>query len=147
MKYNDNGTYKDIYVKSFDTLPVGTEVDYDGETVPTGWTEIDELIQKEELTLTYSTSGSNIIIDYSIDDLDNGIILINGHLEGGDDVYLTALINYGTRYVANIINIRGTNINNPQASLTNNNKALSVPATGTIPTGIGTVKAVLIKLG
>ena len=41
MKYNDNGTYKDIYVKTFDTLPVGTEVDYDGNTVPTGWTEIN----------------------------------------------------------------------------------------------------------
>ena len=43
MKYNDNGTYKDIYVKSFDTLPVGTEVDYDGNTVPTGWTEIADI--------------------------------------------------------------------------------------------------------
>lgn len=42
MKYNDNGTYKDIYVKAFDTLPVGTEVDYDGETVPTGWTQVDD---------------------------------------------------------------------------------------------------------
>lgn len=42
MKYNDNGTYKDIYVKAFDTLPVGTEVDYDGETVPSGWTEVDD---------------------------------------------------------------------------------------------------------
>ena len=40
MKYNDNGTYKDIYVKAFDTLPVGTEVDYDGSTVPSGWTEV-----------------------------------------------------------------------------------------------------------
>lgn len=42
MKYNDNGTYKDIYVKTFDTLPVGAEVDYDGETVPAGWSEVDE---------------------------------------------------------------------------------------------------------
>lgn len=40
MKYNDNGEYKDIYVKTFDTLPIGTEVDYDGETVPAGWTEV-----------------------------------------------------------------------------------------------------------
>ena len=40
MKYNDNGTYKDIYVKTFDTLPVGAEVDYDGSTVPDGWTEV-----------------------------------------------------------------------------------------------------------
>lgn len=45
MKYNDNGEYKDIYVKSFDTLPVGTEVDYDGETVPTGWTETTPIIE------------------------------------------------------------------------------------------------------
>lgn len=43
MKYNDNGTYKDIYVKTFDTLPVGTEVDYDGNSVPDGWTEVDEV--------------------------------------------------------------------------------------------------------
>ena len=42
MKYNDNGEYKDIYVKTFDTLPVGTEVDYDGSTVPDGWTEVDD---------------------------------------------------------------------------------------------------------
>ena len=42
MKYNDNGEYKDIYVKAFDTLPVGTEVDYDGSTVPSGWTEIPD---------------------------------------------------------------------------------------------------------
>lgn len=42
MKYNDNGEYKDIYVKTFDTLPVGTEVDYDGETVPSGWIEVSE---------------------------------------------------------------------------------------------------------
>lgn len=42
MKYNDNGTIKEIKVKSFDTLPVGTEVDYDGETVPSGWTEVTD---------------------------------------------------------------------------------------------------------
>ena len=40
MKYNDNGTIKDIKVKAFDTLPVGAEVDYDGTTVPDGWEEI-----------------------------------------------------------------------------------------------------------
>ena len=40
MKYNDNGEYKDIYVKAFDTLPVGTEVDYDGSVVPSGWSEV-----------------------------------------------------------------------------------------------------------
>lgn len=62
MKYNDNGTYKDIYVKAFDTLPVGTEVDYDGETAPSGWTEVEE-----EYTLNnqpaHSVGTNNIYID------------------------------------------------------------------------------------
>ena len=53
MKYNDNGEYKDIYIKTFDTLPVGAEVDYDGETVPEGWSEIAD-------PSTYSTSEVRI---------------------------------------------------------------------------------------
>lgn len=60
MKYNDNGTYKDIYVKSFDTLPVGTEVDYDGNTVPTGWTEVEEWTLLDTATGTTSISLNNI---------------------------------------------------------------------------------------
>lgn len=47
MKYNDNGEYKDIYIKTFDTLPVGTEVDFDGETVPDGWSEIQDYSTSE----------------------------------------------------------------------------------------------------
>lgn len=42
MKYNDNGTYKDIYVKTFDTLPIGAIVEYSGSTIPSGWTEISD---------------------------------------------------------------------------------------------------------
>lgn len=57
MKYNDNGEYKDIYIKTFDTLPVGTEVDYDGETVPDGWSEIQ---------------------DYSTSEIDTGKVWIDG---------------------------------------------------------------------
>ena len=37
MKYNDNGTFKDIYVKASDTLPVGAEVEFDGENIPGGY--------------------------------------------------------------------------------------------------------------
>ena len=57
MKYNDNGEYKDIYVKAFDTLPMGTEVDYDGSVVPSGWTEIPY---------------------YSTDEIDTGMKWIDG---------------------------------------------------------------------
>lgn len=40
--YNDNGTPTNIKTTTYDTLPVGTEVDYDGNTVPAGWTEVDD---------------------------------------------------------------------------------------------------------
>jgi hypothetical protein len=54
MKYNDNGEYKDIYVKAFDTLPVGTIVDYDGETVPSGYEEVSD---ESELLATTTKNG------------------------------------------------------------------------------------------
>ena len=61
MKYNDNGTYKDIYVKAFDTLPIGTEVDYDGNSVPTGWTQVNTLIWENEYP-TSSFSNQDIAL-------------------------------------------------------------------------------------
>lgn len=42
MKYNDNGEIKNIIIKSGDTLPIGTEVEFDGETIPDGWEEVEE---------------------------------------------------------------------------------------------------------
>lgn len=62
MKYNDNGEYKDIYVKTFDTLPVGTEVDYDGETVPDGWSEITEGYTLLDNSLYYKKVGKMVTI-------------------------------------------------------------------------------------
>ena len=72
MKYNDNGEYKDIYVKTFDTLPVGAEVDYDGSVVPDGWTEVDEVetgtipITSSSVSagdITYAKCGNIVNID------------------------------------------------------------------------------------
>lgn len=42
MKYRDpyTGDFTDLYLKTSDTLPVGTEVDYEGETAPAGWEEV-----------------------------------------------------------------------------------------------------------
>lgn len=39
MKYKDpaTGQLKELSLKAADTLPIGTIVDYDGETVPDGW--------------------------------------------------------------------------------------------------------------
>ena len=42
MKYRDeNGVFQDLYLPpTGDTLPIGSEVDYNGETVPYGWEEV-----------------------------------------------------------------------------------------------------------
>ena len=44
MKYRDpvTGEFKEISVKASDTLPIGTIVDYDGDTVPDGWETVDD---------------------------------------------------------------------------------------------------------
>lgn len=62
MKYNDNGTYKDIYVKSFDTLPVGTEVDYDGSVVPSGWTDTTDSWHTLNSIIKYKKSGNVVTV-------------------------------------------------------------------------------------
>lgn len=46
MKYNNNGEWKDIIVKATDTLPIGTEVDYNGTDVPDGWEEVEDTVTR-----------------------------------------------------------------------------------------------------
>ena len=45
MKYRDpeTGEFKELYVKAIDTLPVGTEVDYEGDEAPAGWEELKNI--------------------------------------------------------------------------------------------------------
>lgn len=66
MKYNDNGEYKDIYVKSFDTLPVGAIVEFDGQTIPDGWTDIGN--NKIQKTSQYIEGGSSLSNEYGTSD-------------------------------------------------------------------------------
>ena len=63
MKYNDNGEYKEIVVKSFDTLPVGTEVDFDGNEVPSGWTEENNILYQSP---TSSGVNTNITLNDNV---------------------------------------------------------------------------------
>lgn len=75
MKYNDNGTYKDIYVKAFDTLPVGAIVEYSGSTIPDGWTDIgNNQIQK---TSQYIEGGAGLP-SYFTNEIDTGMKWIDG---------------------------------------------------------------------
>lgn len=82
MKYNDNGTYKDIYVKTFDTLPVGAELDYDGERVPSGYVQVADA---DAITIKLSSPGQNITTStpaYSLNliKLDNEFVKIGTKL-------------------------------------------------------------------
>ena len=44
IKYKDSeGNFKEIKIKTKDSLPVGTIVDYDGDTVPDGYEEVDSM--------------------------------------------------------------------------------------------------------
>lgn len=41
MKYNDNGVWKDLSIKTMDTLPIGIVISFAGEAIPTDWLECD----------------------------------------------------------------------------------------------------------
>lgn len=59
IKYKDNGEYKDIVVKVGDTLPIGTEVDYEGAEVPNGWEEVSDPIG--DLTTLNTANKTNVV--------------------------------------------------------------------------------------
>lgn len=97
MKYNDNGEYKDIYVKAFDTLPVGTEVDYDGSVVPSGWTEVQNNFLSNSATVSsLASTGATNISDCSITAPKDGLalVIINGVFPSANAGY--SYINLGT---------------------------------------------------
>ena len=77
MKYNDNGTIKDIVIKSGDTLPVGTIVEYDGDTIPAGYEVLSAKFEPFKFLGTINTGGSNIFSLTSPDlSIYNGCYLI-----------------------------------------------------------------------
>lgn len=62
MKFRDpeTGEFKELYVKAADTLPVGTEVDYEGEEVPAGW----EVVYDEDKK-SFAQMRNGTVIDIS----------------------------------------------------------------------------------
>ena len=36
------GTLDTVYVKALDSMPVGTQIEYTGDTIPTGWEEVND---------------------------------------------------------------------------------------------------------
>lgn len=103
MKYNDDGIPTDIYIKTFDTLPVGTEVDFDGEVVPDGWSEIQD----------YSTSEINTGKVW-IDGRPIYRIVFNGTITSVSNLKVGTISNF--REAINIYGI--TSMNNYSTSIT-----------------------------
>ncbi len=72
MKAKDKttGTFKEVYVKALDSMPVGTEVDFDGPAsdIPVGWEQVNDTSKP---TLLYSDeTGTDI--DFTLtDDISN----------------------------------------------------------------------------
>lgn len=102
MKYKDptTGQFKDISVKVADSLPIGTEVDYDGETVPTGWEQVDnpndysttetrigtwidgKPLYRKVIKVAVSSTTQSISLNFSIDKLKS----LNGGLDNGNQI-------------------------------------------------------------
>jgi len=41
------GNLEEIYVKALDSMPVGTQIEYTGDTIPTGWEEVNDYSSTE----------------------------------------------------------------------------------------------------
>lgn len=42
MKYKYNNQWVDINIKALDSMPVGTQVEFTGDDIPTGWEEVND---------------------------------------------------------------------------------------------------------
>ena len=42
MKYKYNNEWVDVNIKALDSMPVGTQVEYTGDTIPTGWEQVND---------------------------------------------------------------------------------------------------------
>lgn len=68
IKYKDPVTedYISVKTKTIDTLPVGSEVDYTGTSVPSGWTQVNELLWENPNTaVTDLFNAQDIILSKS----------------------------------------------------------------------------------
>lgn len=111
MNYNDNGTIKQITVKAGDTLPVGTEVDFDGTTIPAGWEEVPTVGENTK-TVYKARMSSGQSDTYTIEE--EGMYLVIAHTNGDNRCIMDVII-----YVNRTINAtRIKDETNPYKSIT-----------------------------
>lgn len=128
MKYrNDQGVFDEIYFKATDTLPLGTEIDYEGEDIPDGW---------EAVTGTPATQKIRKVEQLV------GVVgnVKNSSSDSEKDTYSCNYLNDLLTSISELAS--GTNINN----LTSKGFHLYAVtnATGTLPSGYTSTNRLLI---
>ncbi len=104
------------------------------------------LLTYTNIPISLSTNGSNIILNFTFDDmLTTGLLLIQGAFVGATVVQISILANYGTRYSTKLVSTTGSNINMSTTTLSSDGATLTIPCLGNVPTGLGSVKAILIS--
>lgn len=89
MKYKHNGEWKELKIKPFDSLPINSIIEYDGDTVPEGYEEVEPSIcrmvtnntqtftQNREQVTVWGTNYGFEYGDYKIDPSNNRLIIKN----------------------------------------------------------------------
>lgn len=73
MKYKDSlGNWVDINIRALDSLPVGTELDYDGTDIPVGWEEVEDVIYADDFKCKNMFDKNSLRQGYLGD---NGVII------------------------------------------------------------------------
>lgn len=66
MKYRNpkTGEFKDLLVKVTDTLPVGSIVEYEGETIPEGWEKVEDNLVADGAPILagYRVNGKDVYV-------------------------------------------------------------------------------------
>ena len=67
MKYEYNGEFVDVSIKALDSMPVGTEVDFDGQVsdIPTGWEQVSNVLYENNSGTSGNIELNDDIANYS----------------------------------------------------------------------------------
>lgn len=130
MKYKDiDGNWKELSIKASDTLPIGTIVEYDGDTIPSGYEEVEDGVVLYEnangstdgATLSDEANNYKILKIYGGENFANSIEEVSGDftdftlkifiIDASGSIYI-----YSSRYTMSGKNItlNGTRYTNTQ---------------------------------
>ena len=100
------GNLETVYVKALDSMPVGTQIEFTGDTIPTGWEEVNDYSTTEIDTgkkwidgstiyrKVFDITSPNVLTTTKVCEAPAGSTIINywGYIEG----------NYNARYPLNV---------------------------------------------